>query len=156
VAFGLGVTVTTSETEEAWNVFFADLVARGLHGVKLVTSDAHRGLVEAIAANLPGTTWQRCRTHYAANLTSSCPKSAWPAVKTMLHSVNDQPDPKSVHAQFDKVLDTITESPCSGRTPRQCPRRRARLHQLPQIDVLARAQAITTDNTDTRELEAAA
>ena len=60
----LGVRVATSETKEAWNVFFADLVARGLQGVMLVTSDAHAGLVEAIAANLPGASWQRCRTHY--------------------------------------------------------------------------------------------
>ena len=60
----LGVQVATSETREAWNMFFADLVARGLHGVMLVTSDAHPGLVEAVAANLPGAAWQRCRTHY--------------------------------------------------------------------------------------------
>jgi putative transposase len=109
----LGVKVATSETKKAWNVFFADLVARGLTsgpgGVRLVTSDAHAGLVEAIAANLPGATWQRCRTHYAANLMSVCPKSAWPAVKTMLHSVYDQPDAKAVHAQFDKLLDTVAE-----------------------------------------------
>ena len=105
----LGVRVATSETKEAWNVFFADLVARGLAGVRLVTSDAHAGLVEAIAANLPGATWQRCRTHYAANLMSVCPKSAWPAVKTMLHSVYDQPDAKAVHAQFDKLLDAMSE-----------------------------------------------
>jgi transposase-like protein len=103
----LGVKVATSETKEAWNVFFADLVARGLAGVKLVTSDAHAGLVEAIAANLPGAAWQRCRTHYAANLMSVCPKTAWPAVKTMLHSVYDQPDGKAVHAQFDKLLDSV-------------------------------------------------
>jgi putative transposase len=85
----LGVRVATSETKEAWNVFLADLVARGLSGgpggVKLVTSDAHAGLVEAIAANLPGTAWQRCRTHYAANLMSLCPKSAWGGVKALLH-----------------------------------------------------------------------
>jgi transposase-like protein len=105
----LGVKVATSETKEAWNVFFADLVARGLAGVRLVTSDAHAGLVEAIAANLPGVAWQRCRTHYAANLMSVCPKSAWPAVKTMLHSVYDQPDATAVHAQFDKLLDSVGE-----------------------------------------------
>jgi putative transposase len=104
----LGVKVATSETKEAWNVFFADLVARGLSGVKLVTSDAHAGLVEAIAANLPGAAWQRCRTHYAANLMSVCPKSAWGGVKAMLHSVYDQPDAKAVQAQFDKLLDTVT------------------------------------------------
>jgi putative transposase len=104
----LGVRVVTSETKEAWNVFFADLVARGLSGVRLVTSDAHAGLVEAIAANLPGASWQRCRTHYAANLMSACPKSAWGGVKALLHSVYDQPDAQAVHAQYDKLLDAVT------------------------------------------------
>ena len=105
----LGVKVAASETKEAWNVFFADLVARGLAGVRLVTSDAHRSLVEATAANLPGASWQRCRTHYAANLMSVTPKSSWPAVKAMLHSVYDQPNADSVHAQFDKLLDQVAE-----------------------------------------------
>ena len=64
-------------------------------------------VVEAIAANLPGAAWQRCRTHYAANLMSVCPKSSWGAVKALLHSVYDQPDAKAVHAQYDKMLDTL-------------------------------------------------
>ncbi|WP_329475051.1 IS256 family transposase [Kribbella sp. NBC_01484] len=105
----LGMRVATSETGPAWNEFFADLVARGLAGVRLVTSDAHAGLREAIAANLPGASWQRCRTHYAANLMSICPKSMWPAVKAMLHSVYDQPDATAVHAQFDRLLDYVAE-----------------------------------------------
>jgi len=105
----LGLRVATSETGAAWNEFFADLVARGLSGVRLVTSDAHQGLVEAIAANLPGATWQRCRTHYAANLMSVTPKSMWPAVKAMLHSVYDQPDAPAVHAQFDRLLDYVED-----------------------------------------------
>lgn len=67
-------------------MFFADLVAGGLTGVKLVTSDAHAGLVDAIAANLPGATWQRCRTHYAMNLMAVCPKSMRPGVKAVLGS----------------------------------------------------------------------
>jgi len=103
----LGMRVATSETGAAWNEFFADLVARGLTGVRLVTSDAHAGLVEAIAANLPGAAWQRCRTHYSANLMSVTPKSIWPAVKAMLHSVYDQPDAPAVHAQFDRLLDYV-------------------------------------------------
>ncbi|MFI6682030.1 IS256 family transposase [Kribbella sp. NPDC050470] len=105
----LGLRVATSETGAAWNEFFADLVARGLAGVRLVTSDAHAGLREAIAANLPGAGWQRCRTHYAANLMSICPKSMWPAVKAMLHSVYDQPDADAVAAQFDRLLDYVGE-----------------------------------------------
>ena len=104
----LGLQVATSETLQAWNTFFADLVARGLTGVLLVTSDAHAGLVEAIAANLPGASWQRCRTHYAANLMSVCPKASWGWVKALLHSIYDQPDAASVHAQFDRVLDAVT------------------------------------------------
>ncbi|QNN52116.1 IS256 family transposase [Nocardioides mesophilus] len=103
----LGMRVATSETGAAWNEFFADLVARGLAGVRLVTSDAHAGLVDAVAANLPGAAWQRCRTHYSANLMSVTPKSMWPAVKAMLHSVYDQPDRPAVHAQFDRLLDYV-------------------------------------------------
>ena len=45
--------VATSETGAAWNEFEADLVARGLSGVRLVTSDAHQGLVEAVTADCP-------------------------------------------------------------------------------------------------------
>ncbi len=102
----LGVQVATGETHAGWLGFFRDLVARGLTGVALVTSDAHAGLVEAIAATLPGGSWQRCRTHYAANLMAVCPKAAWPGVKAMLHSVYDQPDAVAVHSQFDKLLDS--------------------------------------------------
>jgi transposase-like protein len=102
----LGIQVATAETSASWLAFFRDLVARGLSGVALVTSDAHAGLVEAIAAALPGASWQRCRTHYAANLMAVCSKSAWPGVKAMLHSVYDQPDATAVHAQYDKLLDS--------------------------------------------------
>ncbi len=107
----LGVKVATCETAAAWNAFFADLVARGLtsgpDGVVLVTSDAHAGLVEAIAANLPGTA--RCRTHYAANLMDVCPKSSWGWVGALLHSVYDQPDAQAVHAQYDRILDALAD-----------------------------------------------
>ena len=65
--------------------------------------------MEAIGANLPGATWQRCRTHYAANLMAVTPKAMWPAVKTMLHSVYDQPDKEAVHAQFERLLDYVEE-----------------------------------------------
>jgi len=105
----LGIQVTTIEDGAGWLGFFRDLTARGLSGVKLVTSDAHRGLVNAVAATLPGAAWQRCRTHYAANLMSATPKSSWGWVKALLHSVYDQPDAEAVHAQFDRVVDALTE-----------------------------------------------
>ena len=103
----LGLQVASAEDGAGWLAFFRDLVARGLSGVLLVTSDAHRGLVDAVGATLPGASWQRCRTHYAANLMAITPKSSWPWVKTLLHSVYDQPDATAVHAQFDRVLDAL-------------------------------------------------
>jgi len=105
----LGIQVTTSEDGAGWLAFFRDLTARGLSGVKLVTSDAHAGLTSAIAATVPGAAWQRCRTHYAANLMSATPKSSWGWVKALLHSIYDQPDAEAVHAQFDRVVDALTE-----------------------------------------------
>jgi len=105
----LGLQVSSAEDGAGWLGFFRDLTARGLSGVKLVTSDAHHGLVTAIGATLPGASWQRCRTHYAANLMSATPKASWPWVRALLHSVYDQPDTASVHAQFDRVLDALAE-----------------------------------------------
>ena len=104
----LGLDVTTSEDGAGWLAFFRALLARGLSGVALVTADAHPGLVAALGATLPGAAWQRCRTHYAANLMSVTPKSSWPWVRALLHSVYDQPDAEAVHAQSDRILDALT------------------------------------------------
>jgi putative transposase len=103
----LGLQVTSAEDGAGWLGFFRDLTARGLTGVALVTSDAHRGLTDAIGATLPGAAWQRCRTHYAAALMAITPKASWPWVKTMLHSVYDQPDAASVHAQYDRLIEAV-------------------------------------------------
>jgi putative transposase len=101
--------VTSGEDGAGWLAFFRGLVARGLTGTMLVTSDAHAGLVAAIGATLPGASWQRCRTHYAVNLMSVTPKSSWPWVRTLLHSVYDQPDATAVHEQYDRVLDALSD-----------------------------------------------
>jgi len=103
----LGLQVTSAEDGAGWLGFFRDLTARGLTGVGLLTSDDHAGLVGAVGATLPGAAWQRCRTHCAANLMAVTPKAAWPWVKTLLHSVYDQPDATSVHAQYNRVLDAL-------------------------------------------------
>src|SRR3954462_13658694 len=105
----LGLQVTSAEDGAGWLGFFRDLTARGLTGVRLVTSDAHAGLVAAIGAALPGASWQRCRTHYAANLMSATPKSSWPWVRALLHSVYDQPDSTSVHTQYDRLVAPVAE-----------------------------------------------
>ena len=103
----LGIDVTTAEDGAGWLTFLRSLTARGLSGVKLVTSDAHAGLVAAIGATLPGAAWQRCRTHYATNLMAITPKSSWPWVRTVLHSVFDQPDAESVAESLQAVFDSM-------------------------------------------------
>jgi putative transposase len=40
---------------------------------------------------------------------SVTPKSAWGWVRALLHSVYDQPDAASVHAQFGRVLDALAD-----------------------------------------------
>src|SRR5256886_2108990 len=103
----LGLEVASQEDGAGWLGFLRSLTARGLAGVRLVISDAHRGLVDAIAAALPGAAWQRCRTHYLRNLLAKVPKSAQPWVATMVRTVFDQPDAASVRAQFARVIEAI-------------------------------------------------
>ena len=105
----LGIDVTTAEDGAGWLAFWRSLTARGLSGVKLVTSDAHAGLVAATGATVPGAAWQRCRTHYATNLMAVTPKASWPWVRTLLHSVYDQPDADSVAAQYDRIIDVLSD-----------------------------------------------
>jgi putative transposase len=105
----LGIDVTTAEDGAGWLAFWRSLTARGLCGVRLVTSDAHAGLVAALGATLPGAAWQRCRTHYATNLMAITPKASWPWVRTLLHSVYDQPDAESVGAQYDRIIDALSD-----------------------------------------------
>jgi putative transposase len=92
----LGLDVVTSEDGAAWLSFIRGLVARGLAGVRLVSSDAHPGLVDAIAATLPGACWQRCRTHLMRNLLTRVLKSAQSFVATMVRRIFAQPNVATV------------------------------------------------------------
>jgi len=103
----LGLEVASEEDGAGWLGFLRSLTTRGLSGVKLVVSDAHRGLVDAVAAALPGASWQRCRTHYLRNLLGKVAKSAQPWVATMVRTIFDQPDAKAVREQFARVVEAI-------------------------------------------------
>src|ERR1700759_1311534 len=99
----LGIDVASSEDGAGWLAFLRGLVARGLSGVAPVIRDDHAGLVNAIAAVLPGAAWQRCRAHYARNLLTKVPKSAQPWVSTLVRTIFEQPDAASVRAQHAQV-----------------------------------------------------
>ena len=83
----LGIDVFTSEDEAGWKAFLRGLVVRGLSGVKLVISDAHQGLKNAIASELPGSGWQRCRTHFMRDLLAKVPKKGQEWVIELVRSI---------------------------------------------------------------------
>jgi transposase-like protein len=100
----LGLDVVTAEDGAAWLAFLRSLVARGLSGVRLVSSDAHPGLVDAIAATRPGASWQRCRAHFMRNPLTRVPKSAQSFVATMVRTIFAQPDAATVHEQHARIV----------------------------------------------------
>lgn len=101
----LGMQVATAESTASWTGFFRDLIARGLTGVFLVTSDAHLGIQAAVGDCLPQASWQRCRTHFAKNLSAQVPKTQWPTLSAMFHTIFQQPDAASVWAQAREVIE---------------------------------------------------
>lgn len=105
----LGMDVFTSEDGSGWTAFLRGLTARGLTGVKLVVSDAHQGLKDAVASCLPGASWQRCRAHFMRNLMCRVPKASQDLVATVVRSIFAQPDEKSVRAQHSYVVEQLSE-----------------------------------------------
>jgi putative transposase len=63
----LGISTEISEAEVHWRAFLKSLVDRGLHGVEMITSDAHEGLKAARTAIFPTVKWQRCQFHLQQN-----------------------------------------------------------------------------------------
>ena len=92
-----------SEDHQFWVSFLRSLVKRGLKGVRLVISDAHEGLRQAIAKVMSEATWQRCRVHFMRNLLSTVPKTAQDSVAAIVRSVFSQPDHASAMAQLHEV-----------------------------------------------------
>ena len=70
----LGVSAKLSEAEVHWREFLQSLVERGLHGIEMITSDAHEGLKAARKSVFPSVPWQRCQFHLQQNATAYVPK----------------------------------------------------------------------------------
>ena len=122
----LGMQVATSESVAPWTGFFRDLKARGLNDVYLVTSDAHLGIQHAIGEVLPNASWQRCRTHFAKNLSGLVPKTQWPTLSAMFQTIFHQPDAQAVWDQAREVVAFCEQKfPHVAHSPRGSARRAA-------------------------------
>jgi putative transposase len=101
----LGVSVSLSEAEVHWREFFKSLIERGLHGVELITSDAHAGLAEARKACFSGVPWQRYRFHLMRNALAHVPREEMkPQVMGDLRSVLDAADEHAAGEQLQRVV----------------------------------------------------
>lgn len=101
----LGTSVSLSEAEPHWRDFLASLQARGLHGVKMIASDAHAGLREALNARFPAVPWQRCQFHLAQNAMAYVPKESMrKQVGASLRAVFDAPDRPEAERQLDLAV----------------------------------------------------
>ena len=103
----LGLDVGLSEDVALWRSFFQSLIARGLHGVQLVVSDAHAGLKQAIREVFVGAAWQRCRVHFMRNLLARVPKTAQALVAAAVRPIFQQEDRGAAQRQLREVCRTL-------------------------------------------------
>jgi len=102
----LGCSVSLSEAEVHWRNFLESLLARGMHGVRLVTSDDHAGLRAALRTTLPPTPWQRCQFHLQQNATAYVPRvELRPQVAADIRAVFNAPD----RAEADRLLELAAD-----------------------------------------------
>jgi len=114
----LGMSLGDAETTDFWTGFIRSLRERGLKvatdadplGVTLVTSDAHAGLKAAVKAILPGAGWQRCRVHFARNITQRLGSARSTPVNALISTIFAQTTPEAVTAQYTAVTDSLRGS----------------------------------------------
>ena len=113
----LGMALGDAETVDFWTSFLRSLRERGLkvpsphdpEGVVLVTSDAHAGIRAAVRAILPGAAWQRCRVHFARNITSRLGSARSKPVNALVSTIFAQTSQEAVIAQYKHVIDTLRD-----------------------------------------------
>ncbi|MGI6372869.1 MAG: IS256 family transposase [Caldicoprobacterales bacterium] len=102
----IGFQLANSESESSWGELFSSLKDRGLKNVDLVTSDDHKGLVNAVRRHFQGTSWQRCQTHFSRNMLDHTPKALQPEVKEELRRLYESVDLESARKVRDQIIKT--------------------------------------------------
>jgi transposase-like protein len=107
----LGVSVGVGEQEVHWRTFLESLVARGLRGVRLITSDDHAGLGAARRAVFGGVLWQRCQFHLQQNAQAYVPKEAMRSqVASKIRGIFNAPDLASAQSLLKAAVDEYRTS----------------------------------------------
>lgn len=105
----LGVAEGEKEDLEGWRSFLCHLKDRGLKGVRLIISDACRGLVEAASEVYPKTDWQRCVVHFYRNVFSHVPNGKVAEVARMLKAIHAQENQRQAESKGKEVVAALRE-----------------------------------------------
>ena len=106
----LGISVSLSEAEVHWRQFLSILKDRGLHGVELVTSDAHEGLAAARKAVFGSVPWQRCQFHLQQNAGQYVPSVDMRVpVAADIRAIFNAPDIEEAEHLLSKFVDRHRE-----------------------------------------------
>src|SRR5205085_2208261 len=105
----LGMDVTAGAHVVFWRAVLQRLVARGIRGVRLVISDAHAGLGQAIRAVFVGAAGQRCRVHCRRNVLARVPKQAQAMVAATVRTIFEQPDRAAAQRQLATVIAALAD-----------------------------------------------
>lgn len=107
----LGVSVSYSEAEVHWREFLTSLKRRGLHGIKMVTSDSHEGLKAALRATFSGVPWQRCQFHLQQNAGAYVPRKAdRPELAERIRSIFAASDLEEAQRKLNILIEEHRES----------------------------------------------
>ena len=99
----LGLRLGDSESEGTWTDMFTWLKTRGLHGVELLVSDDHAGLVKAAQRHFQGVLWQRCQVHLQRNVLGRTPKHLRAQMATGLRHIFQAADVPTARTAFAAV-----------------------------------------------------
>lgn len=101
----VGFGVYDNESKTTWKAFFESLKSRGLSDLKLITSDAHDGIIYAISKVFPEVPWQRCQTHFSRNVIEHAPKKYQKAIHAGLLDMYHSKTIEEARKKRDMLID---------------------------------------------------
>lgn len=105
----IGFALAEAETSATWTSFLESLRKRGLHGMRMLTSDAHEGILAALQAVFPGVAWQRCQAHFCRNVVDAAPKRLQAGLRSELTEMFNCPTIEAARARRDEIIADYSE-----------------------------------------------
>lgn len=105
----IGFDVYDNESNATWHMFLESLKKRGLSGLKMITSDAHSGIIYAISKTYPTVAWQRCQTHFSRNVIEKTPKRYQKGLQAELLEMYNAASIERARAIRDRIINDYND-----------------------------------------------